>query len=284
MTSTGGGPPIAVGVMDHQRGALAWAAEEAGRQDCGLCLVHAYTVPPAPPDMMGAAYGLDVSGTFRESGREVIAVAMDFLAARHPDPDLQRVLRQGAAPRVLRTVAETSRLLVIGPDDGTPWYGRLLRGRVARALVEDAPCPVVVVPDAWDGEGPGGVTLLVDCRTVAHGPLRFAFDQASQRGATLRIVHLQAPDDAREPTVSWHDMGRLVESWSARYPHVRVETTVVAVAPDRGTIESYERTGLLVLGRRHEQGVLAWLRTSTAQSIVERAVCPVAVVPADHDG
>lgn len=285
MTSTDADRPIAVGVADKQHAALSFAAEEARLAGCDLRVVHAYTVPPGPPDALGAVYGVDLRGTFRESGREVLADAAGFLASQHGDVSLHRILRQGPAPLVLSRVAETSRMLVLGPDDGTPWYERLFQGRSSRALVSSASCPVVVVPDTWDARTHRrGVTLLLDSETVAHGPLRFAFEHATRHHDDLRIVHLGAGDALSDERVQWHDMERVIDSWSARYPKVSVETSVVIGRPDLARAESFERTGLLVLGRPHEHHLFASLHSSLVQSVIKKACCPVAAVDAHYDG
>jgi len=278
------GRPITVGVADKQHAALSFAAEEARLSECDIRVVHSYIVPPSPPQVMGTSYGFDIDGSFRESGREVLTDATDFLAQLDGGLVVHPVLERGPAAMILIGTSATSRLLVLGPDDAVPWYSRLFQSRVARRLSDDAGCPVVVVPDTWvAGRSSRGVTLLLDSQTVAHGPLRFAFEHASRHHDVLNIVHIHAADGSHEEAVLWQDMLRLVESWRATYPQVWVNTTVASGDADPTTVATLERTGMLVLGRPHEHHAIAALNRSLARSVIEHASCPVAVVPADYD-
>lgn len=278
------GRPITIGVADKQHAALAFAAEEARLSDCDLRVVHSYIVPPSPPQVMGTAYGFDIDASFQESGREVLADATGFLSSQYGDLTVHPVLEQGPAPMVLTATSATSRLLVLGPDDTTPWYSRLFQSRVSRKLVQDALCPVVVVPDTWVARGAvKGVTLLLDGQTVAHGPLRYAFEQASRHHDVLLVIHVDEPGGSPAGSLPRQEMRRLVESWNATYPHVWVNSKEVVGDADLATVESFERTGLLVLGRPHEHHELASLHRSLVRAVIEHADCPVVVVPEDYD-
>lgn len=276
--------PITVGVADGQRAALAFAAEEARLADCDIRLVHAYSVPPAPPEVVGNVYGIDVDGIFRESGRAVLDEAVAWLAAEHGGIVVHPCLERGSASRTLTAMSETSRLVVLGPDDSAPWYARLFESRVSRRLASASDCPVVVVPDSW-GRGPRthGVTLLLDGRTLAHGPLLFALEHAARHHDVLHVVHLAKEGVAEDGRDTWHATMRLIESWSTRYPGVTIDVHVVDAVANEKTVRSFELTGMLVLGRPHGIGVPG-SHGSLARSVIEHADCPVAVVPPDHDG
>lgn len=278
---TGHGPPITVGVADKQQAALAFAAEEARWSGCDIRVVHAYIVPPSPPQVIVEAYGFDIAGSFSESGQEVLDEATGFLASRYADVTVHPVLEEGAAPAVLARCSATSRLVVLGPDDATPWYSRLFQSRVSRRLMGDAPCPVVVVPDTWSAGQPATtVTLMLDAQTVADGPVRFAFEHAARHHVPLRILQVQAagsPGDAR----GWRELHHLLDSWRTACPQVQVDTEPISGAADLP--QSFDGTVVLVLGRPREPHVGAALHRSLARAVVQHAGCPVAVVPPDYD-
>jgi len=284
MSGTDAGRPITVGVADKQHAALAFAADEARLSGCDLRVVHAYVVPPTPPQVMGVSYGFDIDGSFRDSGQEVLADATSFLASDYGDLAVHQVLEQGAAPMVLMHASATSRLLVLGPDDATPWYSRLFLSRVSRKLAHEASCPVVVVPDTWSADvAPQAVTLMLDHQTVAHGPLRYAFEHASRHHVALHIVHVHTNDGSEEEAIPFQDMQALIGSWRAMYRRVWADTQVVSGVADSAMVQTFEHTGLVVLGRPHAHQPLTPVHRSLARAVIERAGCPVAVVPAHYD-
>ncbi|MBC7633592.1 universal stress protein [Aeromicrobium sp.] len=271
---------ITVGVADKQHAALSYAAAEAVRIGCDLTVLHAYTVPPGPPTALSTAYGVDIEEAFRESGRLVLADAADYLVLEHPGLLVTGVLARGPASKALAEESALARMVVIGPDDAQPWYLRLFESRVARRLAEHSSCPVVVVPDTWDGDADSrGVTLMLDGETTAHEPLRFAFEAADRGSRRLRIIHVLEPDDGGSDSRVWREMTHLIDLWGATHPHVLVTTTVITGVADLTTIGSLEKTGLLVLGRSHESRHITALSRSLAQKVIEHASCPVAVVP-----
>lgn len=280
MTTDAAGLPISVGVLDKQKAALAYAADEADRIGCDVRVVHAYTVPPEPPTVLSAAFGVDIDALFRGVGDDVLAEAADFVSATHPDVSIHRVLERGPAPQVLLEQSRTSRLIVLGPDESRPWYVRLFESRVARRLANDSSCPVVVVPDTWVATSqPSGVTLMLDAETTAHGPLRHAFETADHTGANLLIVHVEPPEGPRANALAWHDMTRLIDSWQGIFPRVQVETRTMTGLADVDRARSLEATGLLVLGRPRETSPIPGMSRSLARAVIEHAECPVAVVP-----
>lgn len=276
--------PVTVGVADEQHAALMFAAAEADRIGCGLEIVHAYSVPPAPPDAMGAVYGVDIRASFRDAGRDVLAGAAGSVHDDYPELVTTSLLVQAPAAQALVERSMGARLVVLGPDDARPWYSRLFESRVSRRLANESSCPVVVVPDTWQVTAAcRGVTLMLDSETVAHGPLRYAFRTADRYDVELRIVHIVSSDVAPPGSVAWTDMVALIDSWGARYPRVRVRTMQIDGLADLRTVESLEDTGVLVVGRPHERHVLDGLRRAFAEQVIDHASCPVAVVPAHHD-
>lgn len=233
--------PVVVGVDDGQTAALDYAAALALRLGCAVRVVHAYVVPPAP---MGAAYGVDIPESFRLRGQEIVDAAVRHLGSAHPGLVVEPVLHRGMAPALLESESAEASVLVIGPDASKPWYFRMFEGRIAHRLVEHAACPVVVVPETW---GPAhdvaSVVVLTDREADAQGPLSFAREAATTRGAELEIVHV---DDRAE------------------------------------AVEIANQAGLLVIGRPQARHLTDLATDSLAQQLVSAVGCPVAVVPADY--
>lgn len=273
--------PVVVGIADKQPTVLEYARREAERAGCGLRLVHAYSVPPSA---MGSVYGIDIPAAFRASGQEVLDEAISHLRASGTNAPLECELAQGNAPTVLESESRTARVVIIGPDESKPWYIRMFEGLVARQLVKHAECPVVVVPDSWDGTQEGArVVVLVDGETSAHGPLKFAFETALARQAELRVLHV-TPSIGGDLDSEWEAIRRVVDSWLDVHPEIRGHSEVVKGDIRDVALRAADGAGLLVVGRPHERRLSNFLIGSLAQEILSEAGSPVVVVPAAYRG
>ena len=271
--------PIAVGIADKHPAVLDYAAREAERASCKVRLVHAYLVPASA---MGSVYGLDVPEAYRAAGQEVLDEAVRHLTTTGATAPVESVLTRGFAPNVLEAATRSARMLIIGPDESKPWYIRMFEGRVARHLAGHADCPIVVVPDTWDlPHDDAPIVVMIDGESSAHGPLEFAFETASARGAELRVLHVTSPEQGTHDD-QWDAIRRLVEAWYSRHPEVRGSSEVVKGDVREVAVRTAENAAMLILGRPHERRVTGILMDSLAQEIIAEAGCPVAVVPSTY--
>lgn len=179
--------PITVAVADDQVSILDFAAREAMRARCGLRLVRAYAVPPAPPVPIA---GIDIPASYRAGGQDVLDAAVRHLEKGHPHLQVECVLTRGHTPTVLEQESHEARLMVIGPAARKPWYVKMFEGEVTHHLVERAACPVIVVPSGWqEPHGDAPVVVVVDDGPTTQVALQFGHELAQARGAELRIVH-----------------------------------------------------------------------------------------------
>lgn len=74
-------------------------------------------------------------------------------------------------------------------------------------------------------------------------------------------------------------MAESIAGMQERYPDVRVQTELGRGLPDLCLVSKAERMDLLVVGSHHVGGAIELLFASVACSVVERAHCPVAVIP-----
>ena len=174
--------------------------------------------------------------------------------------------------------------MIIGPDDHQPWYIKMYEGRVARHLAEHADCPVIVVPDSWHrSHDSAPIVVMVDGETTAHGPLQFAFETASARGAELHVLHVVTPEmEGRD--AEWESIRRVVDAWFDRHPEVRGDSRVVSGDVHTAALHAAEGAGMLIVGRPHERRITTILMDSLAQEIIAATDCPVAVVPGAYRG
>lgn len=142
------GPRIVVGVDDSEvaAAALRWALEEGALRQCTVEVVHSWSAPlSALP--FGATFVIPVDEAEIDStARDSVDALVDSQLAEMETqpPEVLRTILPGAAAATLIEVAEGADLLVVGSHGRTRFH-RAVLGSVATAVVNHAPCPVVVV-------------------------------------------------------------------------------------------------------------------------------------------
>ena len=134
------------------------------------------------------------------------------------------------------------------------------------------------------------IVVGVDDSTGARLALRWAVDEARQRGAGLVVVHCY------EVTYGWIDDPAEVEGWQKRAaadarqsvdrllsemapdPELKVETVVVDRDSAAGLIEAAAGADLLVVGSRGRGGFAGMVLGSVSLQCALHAPCPVVVV------
>ncbi|MEV0980126.1 universal stress protein [Streptomyces sp. NPDC049915] len=277
---------------DESRAALDWAAREAVRRSLPLRVVHAWEFQPAVPS--------EVAGFEAQQGWAVKALegAVRAVTERHPELAVTSDVLEGPAVRTLLEAAAGSELLVLGSRG----HGRLvgfLVGSVGQQVIVEATRPVVLVRagDEASAEAAGR-----DIVVGQHGEpedsaevLRFAFETAAARGATVRAVRAWTL-----PPVFAYSPGSLklldgagglepferqaltdaLEPWRERFPHVPVvEHVEIGSAGQVLLSVAADHAQLLVVGRRAHRTAVGARIGSVAHGVLHHAGCPVAVVP-----
>lgn len=268
--------PIVVAVADKQHGALAYAIAEGNRSHRDVRVVHAYEVLPAALSLVGDS---GVVAGYEAGGQDVLNAAHDYVKSLDLSTLVRYELFRGRTINVLTQESQDASELIIGPDD-SPWLVRLFQGTVTRRLIEDAACPVVVVPSTWQpGRVDQEIVVCLDAETPAHGVLAYAFKTAAVRDASLRVLRVKpisAGNAAR--AISWDDFNHLLEAWRGRYPQVIVKKSVIEGDALSVSVDLTRSVGLVIAGRPHT-GRTSILQRSFAARLVESAGCPVVIVP-----
>ncbi|MEV3861179.1 universal stress protein [Streptomyces sp. NPDC050095] len=297
--------PIVVG-LDGSRESLAaadWAARTALRRGLPLRIVQAWegsSVPEfaaaQPPDLTAPQYGV----------RRTLRHALDRITERYPHVYVSaEQLRTPALPGLL-SEAEDAELLVLG-NRGLSGVSGLFSGSVALAVVARAHLPVVLVragvtaSDEHRADRKGlpstrtpcrDVLVAVDAQRPCDGLLAFAFDEAAQRSATLRAVHIwhlpygtsglaaaDVYDVAQESAQSALD-ARL-RPWQDKHPTVTVRSAAVHARTVHEIVHAAQGAGLLVVGRRPRLAGTGPHTGPVTHAVLHHVTCPVAVVPHD---
>ncbi|MFF5966771.1 universal stress protein [Streptomyces collinus] len=285
--------PVVVGVdgSPSSLDAVGAASHEAAIRGAELRLVHAFGrssshLPAGGPPWNPAGAGVRelLDGTLAEAERRARAVA--------PQVGITRDVTVGEPLVVLEIASRTASLVVVG-SRGLGAFGSLLLGSVSGHLAAHSRCPVLVVRGRPNPAGP--VLLAVDDSPASEEAVRFAFTEASLRGAGLTALHVcrtgssDAYDGPADPPLVTYDEKHLREhaervlDAALTGPRERHRDVTVVRRPLAGRvrhtlIEASADAQLLVVGARGRGGFRGLLLGSVSQAVLHHAQCPVAVV------
>lgn len=285
--------PITAGVdgSEESLAALAWAGREAERRGLPLRLVHAWRFEAHD------AFDVGDRDTQRQWARDGLAEAARTVTERHPDLTVSTdVVDDGAVPALLAAVAE-SEMLVLGSRGQGALVGFLL-GSVGQQVIIEARRPVVLVragdEPAAEAAGREIVVGQHGAPEDSAGALRFAFETAAARGATVRAVRawtlppvfayspgsLKLLDEAGGLEPYEHKaLAAALQPWRERFPDVPVVEHVEMGSAGQVLLAAAERPQLMVVGRRAHRTAVGARIGSVAHAMLHHAGCPVAVVP-----
>ncbi|WP_112466129.1 universal stress protein [Streptomyces triticisoli] len=285
--------PITAGVdgSEESLAALAWAGREAERRGLPLRLVHAWRFEAHD------AFDAGDRDTQRQWVRDGLAEAARTVTERHPDLTVTTdVVEDGAVDGLLAAAAQ-SEMLVLGSRGQGALVGFLV-GSVGQQVIIEAVRPVVLVragdEPAAEAAGREIVVGQHGASQDSAGALRFAFETAAARGATVRAVRawtlppvfayspgsLKLLDEAGglEP-YERKALAAALQPWRERFPDVPVVEHVEMGSAGQVLLAAAERPQLMVVGRRAHRTAVGARIGSVAHGMLHHAGCPVAVVP-----
>ncbi|MFE1249448.1 universal stress protein [Streptomyces sp. NPDC058735] len=288
--------PITAGVDGSQESlaALAWAAREAVRRGTALKVVHAWRFQPQEVLEAGIEGDADSQAEWVHSA---VTEAVATVTERHPGLEVTTDVVEGEAPAALLAAAADAELLVLGSRGHGRIVGFLL-GSVGQQVVAEATRPVVLVRagDEASGEAAGREVVVGQQGEPGDSAdaLRFAFEAASARGATVRVVRawtlppvfayspgsLKLLDEAGglEPYEK-KALAAAVRPWRRRFPEVPVVEHVEMGSAGQVLLSVAGTAQLMVVGRRAHRTAVGARIGSVAHGVLHHADCPVAVVP-----
>ncbi|MFE3635359.1 universal stress protein [Streptomyces cellostaticus] len=284
--------PITAGVdgTEESLAALGWAAREAVRRGLPLRVVHAWHYAEA----IAAADRDTQRGWVSEGVREAVRT----VSAGHPGLEVDvDVLDEGDVAEALTGAAAEAELLVLGSRGHGRVMGFLL-GSVGQQVVAETTRPVVLVRAGERAAAEAGGRDIV---VGQHGgpedsaaALRFAFETAAVRGATVRAVRawtlppvfayspgsLKLLDEAGglEPYEK-QALADALAPWRERFPEVPVAEHIEMGSAAQVLLSVAGRAQLMVVGRRARRTAVGARIGSVAHGMMYHAGCPVAVVP-----
>jgi len=285
--------PITAGVdgTEESLAALHWAAREAVRRGLALRVVQAWRFQPYE--------AIDAADPDTQAGwvRDALAEAVRGVTALHPDLDVTTDVVAGETVDSLLEVAAEAEMLVLGSRGHGPVVGFLL-GSVGQQVIAEATRPVVLVRagDQPTAEAAGREVVVGQQGQPddSADTLRFAFETAAARGATVRAVrawtlppvfayspgsmHLLDEAGGLEPFET-KALAAALQPWRERFPDVPVIEHLEIGSAGQVLLSVAGRAQLMVVGRRAHRTAVGARIGSVAHGVLHHADCPVAVVP-----
>lgn len=285
--------------------ALQYGARAALRRNTVLTVVCSFTLPPTAYTTLAAIPEFSEERVRRRATQETLDHAADLLK-EYPGKAVFRAER-GDAAGVLVRLSGDAQVTIIGARGRGGFLGRVL-GSVAAALPAHAHSPTVVVPRSYAAVEAAGsdpfaptissapVVVGIDGSEHSRVAALLAAQAADDRGVALELIMVLPPLDSAllwypelTPSVSESTKRRRAElkeaverdrSWvQSHYPNLEVTATVES-GEAAAVLRTKTRTAqLAVVGTRGRGGFASVLLGSVSRGVLQRAECPVMVVP-----
>jgi nucleotide-binding universal stress UspA family protein len=255
---------VVVGVDGSRIGldAVRWAVAEARLRGLPLQILH------AAPYAAGST-----AGTHR--ARDILARA--FTVARRADsalPVTTHHTEQSEIPSLL-DAAQRAQLLVVGMGGGER-PEEVLIGSVALDVSGRSPCPVAVVRGRDHPVAGAPVLVGVDDPATDGAALTVAFSDTHRHGGGVVVLHAGHGGAFEDPRRS-----EALAPWTARFPDVPVELSVVRGSPVPALLTAAVKARLVVVGTRGRRAPARALFGSTSRAVLRHCSVPVVVVNPD---
>jgi len=277
--------------------AFAHAAAIARWYDAQLTVLH--VVPTFEPIQMRGDLGDPVRVITPMPREQVLEEMSRTLNLAAVSPRATPIAEAGDPQSTIidQAISKKADLIVMGTH-GRRGFKRLLLGSVTEAVLREAPCPVLTVPQA-----PASVSEAVTFKRIlcpidfspsALQALGFALDLARQADGRVTLLHVVEWLAEEEPRASTHfsvpEYRRyMVEDAQERLRNlvadesrtwVEIDDLVVFGRAHREILRSAETkpADLIVMGAQGRGGIGLALFGSTTQQVLRGAICPVLTV------
>lgn len=138
--------PVVVGIDGSEVSAKAteWAFAEASARNTTLIAVHTWMDPQVQAAAAGIALTEEDWKQLEDQQLETLSERLAGFSDRYPDVNVERFVTRDRAVRALVEKAQDAQIVVVGSHGRGGFTGMVL-GSTSRALLQAAPCPVMVV-------------------------------------------------------------------------------------------------------------------------------------------
>ncbi|WP_457950347.1 universal stress protein [Pseudarthrobacter sp. alpha12b] len=262
---------------DGAAAAVRWAARHAHATSCPLHVVHC-SLWPLLTRHLGPVPGVSGSG-LEQSARSILEDGVALAAAEVPGLGIRSTLLHGLPAQLLAGISAGERMLVVG-SRGLGGFLGLLVGSVSLELAATASCPVAVIRQELNPEGP--VVAAVDA-SGSPSAVEDACSLALAWHAPLMVVHVRH-GHARYPAPGQDAAGEAQEILSsalnraaALAPAVRIDGHVLTeTSVPHAILEAAGEARIVVVGSQG-RGILRETLGSTAHAVLHHARGPVLI-------
>ncbi|MFG1621975.1 universal stress protein [Kribbella sp. NPDC049227] len=251
--------PIVVGIDGSPAAevAIRWATAEAASRKTHLQLVHA---------------GESTASASRAA--DVVDHALAQVRSLEPTVEVDAWIEHGAPSTGLVKASTTAELVVIGSRGLGVMVGSLI-GATGLDLAANARCPVIVVRPDLAGDSGTRVVIGYDGSSASESALDVGLDYAHRHDLAVRVV-------AAQPAGT--ELHRITDAELQDAVHRRgghgAELIQITGHPAEHLLRLSADARLIVLGARGRGGFSGMLMGSIAQTVLQHASCPVAIIPA----
>lgn len=138
--------PVVVGVdgSDISRKALDYAFREADARGATLRAVHSWADAQVQTSLVGLAAVQSQLDAMSAQERKILQDELAPMREKYPEVTVEEVVERDRPIQVLKENSDDAQLLVLGSHGRGGFRGMLL-GSTSRALLQYAPCPMMVV-------------------------------------------------------------------------------------------------------------------------------------------
>lgn len=154
VTSINDSGPVVVGVdgSDNSIRATEWAFSAAQARGASILAVHTWMDPEVQAAAAGVILSEDDLERLSSEQRTMLDDALGNLREQYPDVEVETLVTEDRATRVLVDKSRDAQLVVVGSHGRGTFTGMLL-GSTSRSLLQASYCPVMVVrPQACSTE------------------------------------------------------------------------------------------------------------------------------------
>jgi nucleotide-binding universal stress UspA family protein len=282
---------IGDGAAEEVSGALRWAEQRSRETGRPIVVVHAWTPATFPIETMGMIPPGDMIAwqdlsVQRETASTVTASVVARLHAAGLVATATTVC-DSAADAILSGLTLTDEVVVGIRETGALRHS--FGSQVVHVVLHRAPCPVIVVPDAWvaDPTQPQRVVVGYDWTPLAQAALTWAIGECARSGAQLVAVRSVLPlGDPSSQADAGHRLAAHVRSVAldGGVTDVAVRQVTVSLGAMGEQLDELARGArALVLGNHRASWLAAAVGASTTEGAVLCATVPVVVVPGSSD-